>query len=137
MKFVFDDAGSTSKSGHDCVSRAIAIATGKSYKEVCREINIIGKTEHLSKRKTGKSTARRGVFKRTVRRYIKSLGWVWTPTMFVGQGCKVHLRADELPSGRLIVQVSRHITVVIDGVLHDTQEISRDGTRCVYGYWTK
>jgi len=24
---------------------------------------------------------------------------------------------------------------VIDGVLHDTHDCSRDGTRCVYGYW--
>ena len=27
----------------------------------------------------------------------RRLGWTWTPTMAIGQGCKVHLRADELP----------------------------------------
>jgi hypothetical protein len=26
---------------------------------------------------------------------------------------------------------------VIDGVIHDTHDCSRGGTRCVYGYWRK
>ena len=57
--------------------------------------------------------------------------------MFIGSGCKVHLRNDELPAGRLIVCLSRHYTAVIDGVIHDTHDPSRGGTRCVYGYWRK
>ena len=57
--------------------------------------------------------------------------------MAIGSGCKVHLRADELPSGRLIVSVSKHLTAVIDGVIHDNHDPSRDGTRCVYGYFSK
>jgi hypothetical protein len=55
--------------------------------------------------------------------------------MRIGSGCTVHLRADELPPGRLIVNVSRHTVAVIDGVIHDTYDPSRDGTRCVYGYF--
>jgi hypothetical protein len=55
--------------------------------------------------------------------------------MQVGSGCTVHLREDELPSGTLIVAVSRHLTVVKDGVIYDNHDPSRDGTRCVYGYW--
>ena len=47
--------------------------------------------------------------------------------MKVGQGCKVHLREDELPSGRIIVSVSKHLTAVIDGGCHDTYDPSRDG----------
>jgi hypothetical protein len=57
--------------------------------------------------------------------------------MRIGSGCKVHLAKDELPNGRLIVRVSKHITAVINGVIHDTHDFSRDGTRCVYGYFTK
>jgi len=57
--------------------------------------------------------------------------------MFVGQGCKVHLRAGELPKGRLIVAVSKHLVAVVDGVVHDNHDPSRNGKRCVYGYWTK
>jgi hypothetical protein len=55
--------------------------------------------------------------------------------MQIGSGCRVHLRADELPGGRLVVALSRHSTEVIDGVIHDRHDCSREGTRCVYGYW--
>ena len=72
-----------------------------------------------------------------VKKYLQKLGWKWTPTMFIGQGCKVHLKKEELPMGTLIVSCSKHITVVKDGVLHDTYDCSRNGTRCVYGYWTQ
>ena len=27
-----------------------------------------------------------------VKKYLEKLGWQWTPTMFIGQGCKVHLK---------------------------------------------
>ncbi len=69
------------------------------------------------------------------RMFMNSLGWAWTPTMQIGSGCTVHFRADELPSGRLVVSVAKHLTAVIDGVIHDTHDCSRRGTRCVYGYW--
>ena len=68
--------------------------------------------------------------------YIESLGFKWIPTMKIGQGCKVHLRKDELPSGTLIVNVSKHLTTVINGVINDTYDPSRNATRCVYGFWT-
>jgi hypothetical protein len=55
--------------------------------------------------------------------------------MQIGSGCTVHLRPKELPAGRLVVSVSKHLTAVIDGVIHDTHDCSRRGTRCVYGYW--
>jgi hypothetical protein len=78
-----------------------------------------------------------GRIQETIRRVLESLGWTWTPTMAIGSGCIVHLRDGELPRGRLIVSVSKHIVAVIDGVIHDTHDPSRDGTRCVYGYWRK
>lgn len=121
----------------DCVTRAVAIATGLPYQQVYDDINESAKGERTGKRKRGKSTARQGVYKATIRKYLASLGWKWTPTMQIGSGCTVHLRADELPSGRLIVSLSRHICAVIDGVIYDTHDPSRDGTRCVYGYWSQ
>ena len=66
---------------------------------------------------------------------MRELGWTWTPTMQIGAGCKAHLRADELPRGRLLVSLSRHSAAVIDGVLHDTHDCSREDIHCVYGYW--
>jgi len=67
---------------------------------------------------------------------MEELGWEWIPTMQIGSGCTVHLKEGELPSEvPLVVSVSKHITVVMDGVIHDTHDPSREGTRCVYGYW--
>ena len=76
------------------------------------------------------------IIKKIYKDYIESLGFKWFPTMKIGQGCKVHLRKDELPNGTLIVNVSRHLTTVINGVINDTYDPSRDATRCVYGFWT-
>ena len=121
----------------DCVTRAIAIATGKQYQEVYDALNNLAVNERVGKHKRGKSSARNGVYRATFEKYLLSLGWKWTPTMAIGQGCKVHLKADELPQGNLIVSVSRHMVAVINGVIHDTHDPARDGTRCVYGYWSK
>jgi hypothetical protein len=119
----------------DCVTRSIAIATGKPYQEVYNALNILASGERRGARKDGKSSARNGVYKGTSRKYMESIGWVWTPTMFIGKGCQVHLRSGELPAGRLVVCVSRHWTAVIDGVINDTFNPGRGGNRCVYGYW--
>lgn len=141
MRYQYDDGGRKAAGfkgeTRDCVTRAIAIAAELPYAEVYAAINEAGKGERTGNRKTGKSSARTGVYKATIRRYMESLGWQWTPTMQIGSGCKVHLKADELPAGRLVVSVSKHIVAVVDGVIHDTHDCSRGGTRCVYGYWTK
>jgi hypothetical protein len=117
----------------DCVCRAVAIATGKPYAEVYREINAAA----LREKHKRKSSARTGVYKPTVRAYIESLGFRWTPTMGIGTGCRVHLCAGEIPDGRVIVKLTRHVTAVIDGMIHDTHNPDRGGTRCVYGYWIR
>ena len=129
-----EDAGYRGYAG-DCAVRAVAIATGKPYQEVYDAINLLAKTERTGKRKRGKSSARNGVYKQTFNRYMKSIGWKWTPTMTIGSGCRVHLKESELPKGRIIVRLSKHWSAVIDGVVHDTHDPSRGGTRCVYGYW--
>ncbi len=130
------DAGFKGNTG-DCVVRAITIATGFTYSEIYSTMNLFVKDERLTKRKRNKSASRTGVHKDQIQKFLNALNWTWTPTMFIGQGCKVHLKADELPSGILIVSLSKHVTCVIDGVINDTYDCSRNGTRCVYGYWTK
>lgn len=130
-------AGFRGKAG-DCVTRAIAIATGLPYREVYDRLAEGHATQRASSR-TGKKprTAREGIYtqRKWFKDYMTSLGFVWTPTMGIGQGCTVHLRAEELPPGRLVVNVSRHSVAVIDGVIHDTYDPSRGENRCVYGYW--
>jgi hypothetical protein len=140
LLWIFNDGG-RALSGFkgfsgDCVCRAISIATGASYLSVYEKINQISQQEKKSKTRRGKSNSRNGVHKVTYRKLLESLGWKWTPTMGIGTGCKVHLRQGELPKGKLIVEVSRHLVAVVDGVIQDTFDCSRDGMRCVYGYWS-
>jgi hypothetical protein len=138
--WVYDDGG-RAEAGYrgetgDCVTRSVAIATGRPYAEVYAALNEAAQAER-PRMGQSRSSARTGVKKRTVGRYLAEIGWEWHPTMHIGQGCQTHLRADELPAGRLIVKCSRHLTAVIDGVIHDTHDRSRGRTRCVYGYWTR
>lgn len=141
MKFIYDDGGRSqyfkAEQVGDCVTRAISIATGKDYLEVYKALNQLAKSERTGKRKRGVSSARNGVYKDTYTKYLTSIGWKWVPTMKIGQGCTVHLKADELPSGTIIVSLSKHLACVKDGVLYDTYDCTRDGTRCVYGYFMK
>lgn len=137
MQFIYDDggrkaAGFRGDTASDCVVRAIAIATQQPYAVVHAEVDRLADEECFDG-----SDAEHGVKKPLRRRYIESLGWEWHPTMGIGTGCKVHLRAGELPAGRLIVSVSRHLVAVVDGAIRDTHDCSRDGTRCVYGYYKK
>ena len=141
INFVYDDGGRSkyfkAEKVGDCVTRAIAIASNKDYKEVYNALNKLAKNERTGKRKKKISNSRSGVYTRTAKKYIeKVLGWEWTPCMTIGSGCKVHLREDELPMGTLILNLSKHFTCVKDGTLYDTYDCSRNGTRCVYGYWT-
>lgn len=139
MRFIESDGGRKAAGytgdTRDCFARSVAIATGRSYQQVYDLINEAAKLERFSKNKVGKSSARLGVYKNTAMRVMNWLDWVWVPTMHVGSGCTVHLKEDELPSGDLVVRVSKHYTAVLDGVLHDTSDCSRGGTRCVYGYY--
>lgn len=153
MEWVYNDGGRAA-AGYkgttgDCVCRAIAIVTEKPYQEIYDLINEFAKSERTGKRKSGKSNARTGVYIQTIRKVMAYLGYEWTPTMKIGQGCTVHLTADELPSGRLVVSISGHEVAVINGVIHDTYNSSikqyydddnnliTNDRRCVYGYYIK
>jgi hypothetical protein len=142
LPYRYDDAGRHSRTGstRDCVTRAIAIATGLPYEQVWKEIaagNAGQRKTRGSAKVSGVESADHGVMtsRKWFRDYMRSLGFSWTPTMAIGQGTTVHLRQGELPAGRLVVMVSRHACAVIDGVVRDTHDPGRDGTRCVYGYY--
>lgn len=144
-----EEAGYKGKTG-DCVVRAVAIAAQLPYQKIYDDFTE-GQKSNRKTRRTRKSTyrtVRNGIYtkRKWFKDYMKKLGFVWVPTMLVGQGCKVHLLDGELPLGRLVVAVSRHYTAVIDGVINDTYDPTRstittiNGTqylshRCVYGYW--
>lgn len=170
--FQHDDGGRAAAgfkgSAGDCVVRAVAIASGRSYAEIYRALADGNGSERSIEGRVMGRTARDGIHVRRqwFKDYMRSLGFVWTPTMGIGTGCKVHLCASELPSGRLVVSVSKHYTAMIDGVVHDTHDPRERGTtiyspntpkdrmpksvywlqngngwayspqRCVYGYWS-
>jgi hypothetical protein len=131
-------AGHKGKNG-DCVCRAIAIATDQPYAQVYDALSAIGWSPWRTywRDPADGLTIPNEEGRRRTRAYIEQIGLAWTPTMAIGSGCRVHLCADELPTGRLIVSVSHHLVAVIDGVIHDTHDCSRGGTRCVYGHWRR
>ena len=142
LPYRYDDAGRSDRSGstRDCVTRAIAIAAQLPYEQVWKEIaagNAGQRKTRGSIRVSGVESADRGVMtgRKWFKDYMRGLGFSWTPTMAIGQGTTVHLAEGELPMGRLVVMVSRHSCAVIDGVIRDVGDPSRDGTRCVYGYY--
>ena len=129
IEFKYNDGGRSkyyaAEGVGDCVVRAIAIATGEDYKKVYGEISgMLG------------YTPRQGVKHCHVRKVMAHFGGVWVSRMQIGSGCKCHLRANEIPmTGRIVCNVSKHVCAVVDGVLNDTYDCSRQGDRCVYGYW--
>ena len=149
MDFKYNDGG-RAQSGYkgyagDCVTRSIAIVTGKTYTEVYARLYEEIKKFSAKKRSAaakkaaiggGRSgtTPRNGISKKVYHKYlVEEIGMKWTPTMIVGQGCKVHLIKNELPPGKLIVQCAKHLTSVIDGMINDTWDCSG---KCVYGYYS-
>lgn len=153
LPFTRDDggrvaAGYKGQTG-DCVVRAIAIASGRDYGDVYRDLFEANKTfiETHRGKKTRKGriaakiakkngTPRDGNFKHVYHDYILGLGFDWVCTMHIGQGCTVHMREGELPNrGRIIARVSKHLAAVVDGELRDTYDCTRGGSRCVYGYY--
>jgi hypothetical protein len=140
MPFIKDDGGRAAAGFKgitgDCVTRAVAIALDIPYIIVYQSLNKFCEDESIRLGRH-RSSSRTGVRTKTMRGYLASKGWTWVPTMKIGAGCRVHLRAGELPNGRLIARVSGHVVAIVDGTIHDINDPSRNGTRCVYGYFVK
>lgn len=130
----------------DCVTRAIAIATGSDYQQVYDDLYERQREwAHSSRSRTAKrlrkrnnGTPRLGVMRAVYEPYLlEEHDFIWTPKMQVGQGVTHHVAVGEVPmQGPVILRLSRHLSAVVDGVLHDTYDTSRDGTRAVYGWFT-
>ena len=148
LKFINNDGGRAAAGyrgqAGDCVVRSIAIVSGLPYQKIYNdlfkaneEFRNTSRTKLARSLKKKNDSPRSGTHRIVLKKYLAKLGFKWTPTMFVGKGCKIHLKKEELPNGTLLVSCSKHITVVKDGFLYDTHDCSRNGTRCVYGYWTR
>jgi len=115
MRVVIDDGGRAS-AGHkdevnDYVCRAVPIATERPYQEIWDALKAMMEAE-------GPRQRRSGVEELVQHKLMETLGWAWVPTN------KVHLREDELTSGRLVVSIRQHSVAVVDGVIHDTYDCS-------------
>lgn len=137
MKVQLNTGGYTGKVTGNCVARSIAIAADLPYEQVCADIKAQAKIVKAATGRKVEANPNNGVERAVYEPYLKSLGFRWVPTMRVGQGCTTHLTDGEIPNGRIIARLSKHLCAVIDGVINDTFDPQRDGTRCVYGYFMK
>lgn len=137
------EAGRKGDAG-DCVTRAIAIATGVPYGEVYDGLHerALGDRAYMARLQLRyganarrHASPRDGVERRIYEPYLLEEGFVWRPTMKIGSGCTVHMAPGELPDDDLVVSLSKHLSAVRGGVVYDTHDPCRDGTRCVYGYY--
>ncbi len=131
MEFVWDDGGRSS-AGYvgltgDCVTRAIAIATGTSYRNI---YNSLGELSHM--------TPRNGVATSVSAEFLEALGWTYKTT------CVWSFSAELLPKGPIIIDLvdrrayrSGHYCCVIDHVIYDTWNPSDDDDLVIRGFWTR
>ena len=74
MRFEYNDGG-RAKAGYkgktgDCGVRAVAVITGLPYREVYNAL------ARLNKARTGKRTARNGLYRETLHEYLATLGFL-------------------------------------------------------------
>jgi len=142
MEFNFNDGGRSKyfkNTGRDCVTRAIAIASGMDYLEVFNKI-----TELKWKAGYNKS-ALHGVNTRSkwFRSQMQKWGWKWTQVKTYE---RVSLDSPKFNNGNVIISLQHHYVALIDGVINDTYNPdqpkqrglrSESGKRIVLGYWSK
>ena len=135
IRFVVSDGGrkASGRRGFvgDCVVRSICIVSGRPYEEVYMSITRRGRVGKKPYRKH--YSARQGVISREAwfREYMDSIGFEWHK---VQRG--VPISSPVFACGRFVLDIRRHYTAMLDGVLHDTYDCSLDGRRKVCGYWS-
>lgn len=129
MDFIWDDGGRAASGfvglAGDCVTRAIAIATGACYRDVYDKLG-----------KVSEKSPRDGV--RTDIAEIYLLERDWRRTLEFERPFFV----EDLPSGIVIVHLAKaneraqHFCTLIDHIVHDTWDPSDDDDYIVKSYWT-
>jgi hypothetical protein len=142
-RYVYDDGGRAALAHvfprhGGCVARAIAIATGKKYYEVHNDLGALCalywndpalRFSHLGGcHHQQPPSPDGGIPDHITRLYLGTLHWQWTSTN------KARLHRCDMPMGRIIVSVSKHLVALIDHVVHDTYDHWK-GKRPVHGYY--
>lgn len=134
MTYIYSDGG-RAEAGYkgtaaDCAVRAIAIVLDLPYKAIYEDMRYF-----MDCRDAG--SPRNGITEEHLRRYLGERGFRYVAAKINGKHTNMHLNRAELPAGRIIANLSNHVSAVIDGVLHDTWDCSDGGETPVYGYWKK
>lgn len=124
--FAYDDGGRVAAGyknpAGDCVCRAVAIASGRSYMEVRDRLRIgTGRVRHSKRRASPDNGI--PVLKRWFILLMEEFGFTF-------------VRKGEIPdAGRIVVITRTHAFAVIDGTAHDTHMSALADRR--FGYWIK
>ncbi len=109
------DAGFKGGAG-DCVTRAIAIATGAPYRRVYNEL------KQLQTEMTGglKRSVRGGVGTAISHKYLTDRGW----QLYITNG--EYMTGETIPMARVVIAMQhRHMVTVVDGTVNDTWDSRR------------
>lgn len=123
MKYQYNDGGRSAffdtPGNNDCVTRALAIATGLTYLEVWDGVTATG-----TRNPSGRVRTQCAEFTA----FAKSLGLQFVSTMRVLKEIKFPPRA--------VACINGHYVAIVDGVMHDTYNPSPAGNKHCFGYWT-
>jgi hypothetical protein len=129
MEFVWNDGGRAAAGfvglTGDCVTRAIAIATGSLYRDVYAELG-----------KSSQKSPRKGIPTDIAAAYLATRGWQQT------DGGGAAFDVERLPKGVVIVHLGKtsgraqHFCTIIDQVVHDTWNPADDDDYSVLSYWS-
>jgi hypothetical protein len=130
----------------DCVIRAITIATGQGYHEVClalAERECVRREKLWAKIETLWSKPSDGIRYGTYNAYLREIGWEWTPIIQwispkqISPDCQIRLHPRDLPPQRCILQLTGHVCALVDNTIHDVYNpCDADARLRVYGFWT-
>lgn len=129
MEFMWNDGGRAAAGfvglAGDCVTRAIAIATGTRYRDVYAELG-----------NSSQKSPRKGIPTDVAAAYLARRGWQQM------LGCGEPFDVVRLPKGVVIVHLGKtgeraqHFCTVIDHVVHDTWNPADDDDYITLNYWS-
>lgn len=126
--FIHHNIGEEQKNRGDCVTRAIARASGIPYYIVYEDL-----AEYCRRDPARRGSPAGGIAGGTsdFRLWMKEYGFDWYPA-YTG------FRIDDIPAiGRYVVPVRKHFTAVVEGRLYDTHDPRKRPGRDVVrgGFW--
>lgn len=130
FSFIYDDGGRaryfSTRTHNDNLPRAIAIASGRDYREVYDALCAF----------TGDSP-RRGIAKTPLKNFMRCNGFVWRGVQRFGMCKSVLLTPANIPTqGRIICKAARDYFAIIDGVIRDTEDFTQHTPPpAIFGYW--